>query len=488
MKKHKFVVLFRSFWLLSTFTNVQGLFQELPLGTKRPYEDMADETGIFAFPPINGTTRENACMQYNLEVEQQLCSPDFKYVTLMSRHGARVPTKKKKKWVLEWAHKVCGYHQEQKEGRGGSVTEKALEWCRTVQEELGPKRPGSLTELGVREMEEMGQWFAQAYLVPLTHDDDNHSTEDSGRGDAEERNGVCYPPSVEVRALRTSSYRTWQSCVAFFYGLEQVAGTQQWLEWWEHDEYTTTPLCERAETALLKPYKHCPKFANHKKEFRKTLGLSDETIAKGQVRLQESTGLPLKMLGAYEILGAMFACQTFVAQHPESEGKGFACDMLGNLLWDVAVLEDIENYELRGFGYPPGREMFADLMKKITADMKEGVRRVEKDGVGPIVDLIFAHDSSVFPMVAMLELLDLGDDPASSQAALHCPFASRISIEVASCGAILVHYNGMLMRVFPGGIQEWESTFSSVLSKSTRTVCGSFDLEFEYEDVSALVG
>ena len=91
------------------------------------------------------------------------------------------------------------------------------------------------------------------------------------------------------------------------------------------------------------------------------------------------------------------------------------------------------------------------------------------------MDLYFAHDSTLLPLVALLGLLDFGSggESSTSEAARHCPFASRLVVELRASGAIALRYNGAVARTFPGGVTEWEAAYAAALAADVPGLCAA---------------
>ena len=66
----------------------------------------------------------------------------------------------------------------------------------------------------------------------------------------------------------------------------------------------------------------------------------------------------------------------------------------------MEAVEDMENYHTRGFGSPQTREVMAPFLHYITESMAQSIQDDKK-----VVELFFAHDSTVLPVVALLDLL-----------------------------------------------------------------------------------
>ena len=90
--------------------------------------------------------------------------------------------------------------------------------------------------------------------------------------------------------------------------------------------------------------------------------------------------------------------------------------------------------------------MALPILKRVTERLHEAAALIDGDGgpsIGPLVDLLFAHDSTIFPFVALLDILDLGTEPQSSRAGHLCPFSSRATIALRRSGTIAITYNGV---------------------------------------------
>lgn len=88
-----------------------------------------------------------------------------------------------------------------------------------------------------------------------------------------------------------------------------------------------------------------------------------------------------------------------------------------------------------------------------------------------MVELFFAHDSTLLPLVALLDVLELGTEPLDSRAARHCPFSSRLVLEMWGCGTLVLRYNGLPVRVMQGGLEQWRHDYRHALSVDTHHIC-----------------
>ena len=59
------------------------------------------------------------------------------------------------------------------------------------------------------------------------------------------------------------------------------------------------------------------------------------------------------------------------------------------------------------------------------------------------------------------------------EAARHCPFASRLVVELRASGAIALRYNGAVARTFPGGVTEWEAAYAAALAADVPGLCAA---------------
>ena len=175
-----------------------------------------------------------------------------------------------------------------------------------------------------------------------------------------------------------------------------------------------------------------------------------------------------------------------------------------------SAMEDRESFEERGFSeeYPVSRFIMARFLQHITARLRgaamasqrqeslsklrhKDTKSLEISGkqqeearqssqqkadasavFKPQLGLYFAHDSSLLPLILMMGLVDFGtSDPSASGAARHCPFASRLIIELRKSGTIVVLYNGRVVRRFTRGLVEWEATYSGALEMDIKELC-----------------
>ena len=196
-------------------------------------------------------------------------------------------------------------------------------------------------------------------------------------------------------------------------------------------------------------------------------------------------------------------------QIEDKADSSLACRMVKPFRHAFSALEDRESFEERGFSedYPVSRFLMARFLQHITARLRgaamasqkreslskwrhkdttrpeisdkqqEEARQSQQKAdastlIPPQLGLYFAHDSSLLPLMAMMGLVDFGtSDPSASGAARHCPFASRLIIELRKSGTIVVLYNGHVVRRFIRGLVEWEATYSGALEMDIKELC-----------------
>jgi len=101
-----------------------------------------------------------------------------------------------------------------------------------------------------------------------------------------------------------------------------------------------------------------------------------------------------------------------------------------------------------------------------------------------VYDLYFSHDSALLPLVALMDLLDLGTNPYTAQAARLCPFSARLVVEAYRCGAILVEYNEQVVRAFASP-DAWRAAYAPQLAVDVPEVCGGHAPFLEEEGPAA---
>lgn len=99
----------------------------------------------------------------------------------------------------------------------------------------------------------------------------------------------------------------------------------------------------------------------------------------------------------------------------------------------------------------------------------------------PEVDLFFAHDSTLVPLVASMGLLEgLGPVAEASRAAYHCPFASRLVVTLDDTGSVEVEYNDAVLLRLPAaaatddplaGVREWDRRFGWAADVNVTDMC-----------------
>ena len=413
---------------------------------------------VLRYPPPAGASRSTVCSGEAIEKPP-------KYVAVVARHGARFPTVHKMAAVVDFANRICSAKNE-----GQRVPEEAVRWCAMVERDVKGLRPGTLSALGWDEMRTMGWWAATTYLAPL------------------QKQGSL----VEMTLTTSSSERCVDSCIAFLEGSEELYD----------DSIVPSEPCKNIQNHLLRPYWDCPRLQAVRRAFDPPHAEGDDFVREALQQLSAVTGLPLPhnmsstdipegvtTLEKNDVRGAYYGCQTDVSLNGGSFDKSWACGALGSdLMLPFDDEEDTENFLLRGFGkHEVTRQVDLPLLQKITAGMEKVMQWGEEQNSEPraLAEFFFTHDSTVLPLSALMKVFDLGSSPHTSQASQYCPFSSRLVVEVADCGAILVYYNDALVRVFSGGLTEWQSFYEDLLSSSFEEACElpEPDYELRHQDL-----
>lgn len=353
-----------------------------------------------------------------------------------------MPTKHKMAGVEQLARKICD------ESR---ATEDALEWCARMLRLMDGKIPGELVGLGEIEMKRLGAEVGRTYLK-------HHGGE--GLDD--------------VRT--SSSRRCGQSCVAFLEGLGASS--------------THSSACKNIDDTLLRPYKTCHKLREVRDKFDPQL---DERVVQSALDyFSAMTGLNRETLAVDDVMASYFGCQTEVSLNGGHYSSAFSCQALTHeAMIALDKYEDEENFLLRGYGrHEVTREIAAPILKQVTLKMESARRELEEGGLAttrssPVVDAFFTHDSLVLPFAALLGLFDLGSIAIDSGASRMCPFASRVVVELTSCGEIKVIYNGAVVRSFIS-LQGWLETYAQPLSLDlggSCTVHPGVDLPISHDEL-----
>ncbi|CAM9215493.1 unnamed protein product [Discosporangium mesarthrocarpum] len=317
----------------------------------------------------------------------------------------------------------------------GAIPMEAKAWCSGMLREVDDVLPGSLSALGIREMEDLGKHVGDKYLWKNA--------------------------TLEVSFHTSGSQRCQSSCDAFLTG-----ATDFWVA-------TAEDHSCQINDGLLRPYMSCGMLQDIRKNFQTSLDLDFVKLALTKVA--SVTGLPMEELSPADVHGAYYACQTDVSLNDGQFNTSFACGMLGSeYMIPLDVEEDLENFFLRGYGQEITRLVLSPLLRHITDGMTQvqhrHVEAARGDNSKSKVELFFGHDSTVLPLAALMELFDLGTDPQKSQASRLCPFSSRLVVEMFHCGKILVHYNGLVVRSFDD-IEHWKKVYAAQLLTNLDEQC-----------------
>lgn len=376
------------------------------------------------------------------------------YVAVVARHGARYPTRRKMDQAREAAAFVCELSHL-------DPAHSAKRWCVRLLESLEGKEGGATAPLGVLEQRELGRLVASRYLATA-----------QGR--------------PRISALVTSKSRTRESCEAFRDGAREV---------WDHMQEQAEALldCSAVSDELLRPYLGCPVVQQHRHNVLSS-NIAPHVVELARAAVGDFLRSEAGDVPGHVALGLYYACQTdatlLLEQANDAAAQGVsrqaplllagaleelsaACAASSAVLGHMEHAEDIENYNTRGFQTTESRHVLSPLLRRITEGLEAAVRTHAQDPNSPHVDLYFAHDSTLLPLVALMDLLDLGEQASGSGAASVCPFSSRLVVEAyGGGGPVAVHYNDMLVRVFEGGAREWRAAYREQLGVDTSQVCG----------------
>ncbi|CAM9101685.1 unnamed protein product [Choristocarpus tenellus] len=439
-------------------SEVRSYHHDSPLGTKRPYYPLEaySRPKLLRNPPAEGIDLVTACP--SLEVSDKEAPIEtreendpianishLRYVAVVARHGARFPTVNKMAAVTDLAERICRAAEDD----GVEVIPSgAKDWCLQILRDADGVRPGSLSALGAREMEDLGRDVGAKYLWGST-------------------------ASLDVSIRTSSSQRCQSSCDSFLNGA---------VDFWVGTE--DKHYCQNVDDRLLRPYKSCALLQEVRQAFEPPL---DQDLVERAIRkISAVSGLPVEELQAADVHGAYYGCQTDVALGYGQVNTTFACSMLGvENMQPFDMEEDLENFLLRGYGrHDVTREVMSPLLQHITDQMSISSNGSDNDSSERRrrrrrVELFFTHDSTVLPLAALMNLFDLGENAETSEASKMCPFASRLVVELFDCGTILVYYNGMLVRSFVD-LEEWNREYHTQLAVDISEACalpGHFDTQ-----------
>lgn len=350
-------------------------------------------------------------------------------------------------------------------------------WAQTVKRAMANATPGALTGRGVREIEALGGQIYAQYGDEFMRD--AHTTLFRPRQGVGPMGGAG--GGVNVRVHVTTSTRTQASCEAFFRGVAASSGSQRGYNAFNHS------LCEAVNDPLLRPYAACDALLRCKARSRERWAHKEETL-NSHLNEYISQALPGVLgegnEGANPGLALWYGCQLGYSLD-EEDVKGnttalrtlrYPCRLLKPYLQALSTMEDIENFDTRGFGEPISRNMVMPLLEAVTEKLRqvagtgaeEGQRHLQRHA-----DFFFAHDTTVLPLVALLGFLNLGDVAEESHAALVCPFASRLVIVLRQSGALEALYNGKV--VYRGTVGEWMERYGGRGRKGGSSEVGGGD-------------
>jgi len=314
-------------------------------------------------------------------------------VLVLSRHGARLPTARKAERVLNLAWRVTG-----------DASAAAQRWAvSTISGMQDPAyRPAALTARGEREMAAMADTL--------------------GLG----------PPQAHWDIRTTSVERTVASCEAFFGAAN--AGACRGV----------------ADDGLLRSEKmsEALRLDNIDKLAKAVELFSEDWV---QQRIQRvRVALEVSDVSTSEMFAAYHACQLEVAAAPTAAAElevPFACSALVGGADAAAheAIEDAEAYAVR-FAYPQRVAAKRRIVERIAAHL-EGAGRAPADG--PAVALYFAHDSTLQPLLRLLDYFHVDDSGAGLSGMM--PFASRLTVEgygPRGSDGVQVTFNGAIVATY----------------------------------------
>ena len=445
------------------------------IGTKRPYQplDLDSQQTPLLHPP---TTQSETCddselgrwpawvasvsMTGVLSVPTARASlhpappPSPVYLAVLARHGARYPTAKKMGEVHDLARRLRAHASDADDASWTPVAA----WATQTDELLRNATAGGLAPQGELEHASFAAELEREYPS-------------------------AFSAGARVDVRVTSSPRTQDSCLAFRGGLGEAAAAalvhaeEEAEAGGGGDRGEGGGACRLVDDLLLRPFKQCPALKELRRETERLRDEAAEPLFE-RVRKhgEQLLELPDGWMRPEDGRAAWFGCQLShtMADRDEAD-ESIACRMVGPFREALSRFEDQENYEDRGFGDPLTREVALPILRRVTQRLHEAAA---PDESGPLVDLLFAHDSTIFPFVALLDVLDLGTDPQSSRAGHLCPFSSRATIALRRSGTIAITYNGVKVREFlpdsdadGGGLVAWDRAYAEALDVDLAAKC-----------------